>query len=281
MNDNDIDLITSLIGGELPESEAAAAIARIGSDPELRAAHDEQVGVASMLGSAPVVAMTAEETASLHGSLRTELQLDDQPAAVAAAASGWSRWWAPMTGLAVAAVVIFAIAVLPDALDGTDSAEVVSAPPPETTAPASELDTQSTGGALVQPEDDNTSDAFTTTTAASESAAVEELEDATMSQYFMVPQAARASELELPILEETAVAASGFDSALGLATESARVNVAALTACFPGGAAGSALDPIGVTPDLSVVYAIATDIETGFETSVTIDMSSCEIAEAG
>ena len=283
MNDNDIELITSLIGGELPEPEQAEAFARIGSDPELQEAYEQQLAVASMLATTPAVAMTADETASLHTTLRTELRLGEATATVATTPSGWSRWWVPLTGLATAAVVVFAIAVLPGALDGTDSADVVSAPAAEqeTTVPASELETFNDGEALLEGGADSAESSPSPTMAATEPAAAEGSSEESLSEYFIAPQAARQSQLELPILEGAAVAGSGVGSALDLATESARVDVDALTACFAPGAAGSALEPVGVTPDLTAVYAIATDLETGIETSVTIDLSTCEITETG
>ena len=283
MNDNDIDLITSLIGGELSKPEEADAFARIGSDPELRAAYDEQLAITSMLGSTPAVAMTPGETATMHAALRTELRLGETTVAVAATATGWSRWWVPLTGLATAAVVIFAIAVLPGALDGTDSEEVLSAQLAETTAPASELETLDDGEALRMEGDEGAEEATpSTTTAATESADSAALEGtASDSEYFLSPQAARQSELELPIVEDDALASDGLVSAAASSFEYSSVNFGALFACFAAATVGSELAPVGVTPDLSAVYAIATDIETGIETSVTIDLSTCQVTETG
>lgn len=279
MNDNDIQLIASLIGGELSKADESIAFDRINSDPALQAAYDEQIAVASILQSAPKAAMTATESAALNATLRTELGLEDA-AVVAAAPSRWSRWWAPLSGLAAAAVVVFAVAIAPNLLDNTDSADVVSAPAETTVAP-SEMDTLGDGEAnLLREADAPGEDAPSSTAATSESAGTEESVEELASSYFLSPQAATQSQLDLPVVDDAAVDSTGLDAAVAKAGELASVNVSALSACFGAGTAGSALAPVGVTPDGSSVYAVATDLETGNETPVRIDLSTCAVASA-
>ncbi len=136
MNDNDIQLITALVAGELSAAKQGDVMARIESDAELSAAYDEQVAISSALGAAPAVTMTAVEASELRATLRTKLQLDTAVAAAAATAPWWSRWWAPVTGLATAAVIVFAFVIAPNL--GDESADVLSAPAEATTlAPTS------------------------------------------------------------------------------------------------------------------------------------------------
>ncbi len=128
MNDNDRTLIIDLVDGRLSPERERAALARISADPELRAAYAYQLAVADRLRSTPLPSMTASERAHLHATLKAQLHLDDAPPAPARAASRRNRWLAPLGGLAVAAVIIGAVVVLPGTFQSDSSLDVASAP---------------------------------------------------------------------------------------------------------------------------------------------------------
>lgn len=145
MSEHDPNLITDLISGRLSPSERDEALEYIASDPALRSEYETQLATSSLLHDLPSPALTAEERSTLHASLRQQLHLDDAPALVVAPApSRWQRWWAPVTGLAAAAVVIGVIVVLPSGQD--ESFEAISASLTETTAQASSDANSSDGG---------------------------------------------------------------------------------------------------------------------------------------
>ena len=135
MNEDDIQLITSLIGGELSEPERRAALTRIDAEPELRAAYEQQLAVASLLRETPQATMTPAEADALRATLATELRLGDTTEAVAAAStSRFARWWAPVTGVAAAAVIAIAVVVVPNLSEDARFDEVGAGATPSTAA---------------------------------------------------------------------------------------------------------------------------------------------------
>ena len=122
MNERSQELIVDLIGGLLSPAEERAALARIENDPVLRTEYEMQLSAISVLGSSSMPSMTPQERSTLHAALRQQPHLDPAPVPAVSAPSRWRRWWAPVGGLAVAAVVVFgAVVVLPGALSGGDS----------------------------------------------------------------------------------------------------------------------------------------------------------------
>lgn len=295
MNDADIELISSLIAGDLPPEQAAEARARIEASNELGAAYDEQLAVATTLRTVPAAAMTAEERSALHATLRSELRLDDAPAPVAAASH---RWWFALGGLATAAAAVFAFAVVPSILD--NDADIAGAPSADQTTAA--LDTLSNGDAeaFEQPEAVSTTAAASegdgatlapdttqplTTTAVTEQPAVTETTEAEASSpmYFLSPVTARSDAFNLPVLDEDLIAASGLEAAIAEATEFIALPIAALSACFTGepGTGDTALTPAGIDAEESEVYAMAMEVESGAQETVTIDLDTCSVTGAG
>jgi hypothetical protein len=139
MNERNQELIVDLLGGRLSPEEERAALARIETDPGLRAEYEVQISAISILNASGTPLMTADERTALHASLRRQLHLEDSPAAVVAAPPRWQRWWAPIGGLAIAAAVfIGAVVVLPGALSGSDSDRTLELASAEitTTAPS-------------------------------------------------------------------------------------------------------------------------------------------------
>jgi hypothetical protein len=65
--------------------------------------------------------MTPSERARLHESLRAQLHLEDPSPAPVPTSSRWNRWLAPIGGLAVAAVIVGAVVILPGTFSGGDS----------------------------------------------------------------------------------------------------------------------------------------------------------------
>lgn len=117
MNDQNRDLIIALIEGSLSEQDAAAASARIAADPDLTAEYEIQKTISASLSSVEPIAMTAEERTNLRGSLISQLNLEEAPAATpaptASRQSAW--WWRPALALSsAAAVLVIGIAVVPD-----------------------------------------------------------------------------------------------------------------------------------------------------------------------
>lgn len=156
MNERNQQLIVDLLGGRLSPEEERTALARIDSNPDLRAEYEAQMSAMTILGASETPMMTADERASLHAALRLQLHLDDAAVPVVAAPSRWQRWWAPLGGLAVAAVIVGAVVVLPDALSDGDSAGNFETASAEltTTAPSASLTDDLSGGV----EDENTGD---------------------------------------------------------------------------------------------------------------------------
>jgi hypothetical protein len=135
MKDTDLTLIVDLVAGLLSPAEEKDALALISSDPELLAAYASQREVSAGLADLPAPSMTAGERAHLHAELKAQLHLDDPSPVVAPTPSRWSRWMAPLGGLAVAAaVVIGAVLVLPGTLGGENDAAFNAAAPATTTA---------------------------------------------------------------------------------------------------------------------------------------------------
>ncbi|MEA3502968.1 MAG: hypothetical protein U9R47_09365 [Actinomycetota bacterium] len=140
MNERSQELIVDLIGGLLSPAEERAALARIENDPVLRTEYEMQKSAISVLGSSSMPSMTPQERSTLHAALRQQLHLEPSPTPVVTAPSRWQRWWAPLGGLAAAAVVVFgAVVVLPGVLSGGDSDGAIQLVSAEigTTAPAS------------------------------------------------------------------------------------------------------------------------------------------------
>ena len=273
MNDNDIQLIAALVDGELPAAEQGAVLARMESDAELRAAYDEQLAVASTLRSLPEVSMTAAEQTALRTTLRTQLNLDGAVVAAAAAAPWWSRWWAPVTGLATAAVIVFAFVIVPN-LD-EDSADVVSAPAEATTQATSSLADVPAAESGSDPQD------FLIAPGAEDGAATQTT--AAAEAFYEVTAAGEGAELELPLLEEEAVEDEGVALARSQATTFTAVDLDEISACF-----STALDSwpplstslVGVTGDGQSIIGSAIDPGTGTETLFYINRATCAVTAA-
>ena len=282
MNDRDRNLIVSLLDGALSPTEQEEVRARLQIDAEMRAAYEEQLAVSTTLRSAPAVSMSADERNELHGALRAGLFLDDTAAVapVAAPARRWSRWWAPLAGLATAAVIVTAVVVLPGMFGGEEAAELVSAPAPQTTAAATapSLEADPLAGVAEDSAGERQAQEPTSTTAA---AAAETAEpDATL--YSLAATAEPAGELELPVLGDE-FDADGVESAALDSTTRATIDYNAAAGCF--GSAGSVIGEAVLVGTLSVsgdnVVAVITDSTTGAETVIIVDLVTCQVTSAG
>ncbi len=282
MNDRDRNLIVSLLDGALSPTEQEEVRARLQIDAEMRAAYEEQLAVSTTLRSAPAVSMSADERNELHGALGAGLFLVDTAAVapVAAPARRWSRWWAPLAGLATAAVIVTAVVVLPGMFGGEEAAELVSAPAPQTTAaaPAPSLEADPLAGVAEDSAGERQAQEPTSTTAA---AAAESAEpDATL--YSLAATAAPAGELELPVLGDD-FDADGVESAALDSTSRATIDYDAAAGCF--GSAGSVIGEAVLVGTLSAsgdnVVAVITDATTGAETVIIVDLVTCQVTSAG
>jgi hypothetical protein len=289
MNDTDIQLITSLIGGQLSPVEQEEGMARVEASPQLRAAYDEQLSVATALRAEPTVSMTAAERSLLNTRLRAELHIEEAAAAPAAVvASGWSRWWAPLTGLAAAAVIIVAVVIAPNVLDDDASTGVASAPSAMTTTPtlasdplagtAEDTDTSEGGEEQADTSEGGEEQAVapTSTLAAAEQAAPDTL------SFSLAPAPEAPANLELPVVGND-VNVAGVESAKRNATEQATVDYAAISRCFgsAGEATGEAVIVGSVTQSGDEVVAVVTVAATGEEMVLTINLATCEVTSAG
>ncbi len=282
MNDRDRNLIVSLLDGGLSPTEQEEVRARLQIDAEMRAAYEEQLAVSTTLRSAPAVSMSADERNELHGALRAGLFLDDTAAVapVAAPARRWSRWWAPLAGLATAAVIVTAVVVLPGMFGGEEAAELVSAAAPQTTAAATapSLEADPLAGVAEDSAGERQAQEPTSTTAA---AAAETAEpDATL--YSLAATAPPAGELELPVLGDD-FDADGVESAALDSTSRTTIDYDAAAGCF--GSAGSVIGEAVLVGTLSVsgdnVVAVITDATTGAETVIIVDLVTCQVTSAG
>ncbi len=282
MNDRDRNLIVSLLDGALSPTEQEEVRARLQIDAEMRAAYEEQLAVSTTLRSAPAVSMNADERNELHGALRAGLFLDHTAAVapVAAPARRWSRWWAPLAGLATAAVIVTAVVVLPGMFGGEEAAELVSAPAPQTTAAATapSLEADPLAGVAEDSAGERQAQEPTSTTAA---AAAETAEpDATL--YSLAATAPPAGELELPVLGDD-FDADGVESAALDSTSRTTIDYDAAAGCF--GSAGSVIGEAVLVGTLSVsgdnVVAVITDATTGAETVIIVDLVTCQVTSAG
>lgn len=132
MNDQDRDLIISLIEGSLSEQDAAAASARIAADPELATEYENQRTIADALAGSPSVSMTEAERTTLRANLVEQLNLEEAPVTAPATAprsreSAW--WWRPALAFgSVAAVLVIGVAVVPGMFSSSsDSDESIAA----------------------------------------------------------------------------------------------------------------------------------------------------------
>jgi hypothetical protein len=286
MNDTDIQLITSLIGGQLSPVEQEEGMARVEASPQLRAAYDEQLSVATALRAEPTVSMTAAERSLLNTRLRAELHIEEAAAAPAAVvASGWSRWWAPLTGLAAAAVIIVAVVIAPNVLDDDASTGVASAPSAMTTTPtlasdplagtAEDTDT-SEGGEEQADTSEGGEEQADTSEGGEEQAAPDTL------SFSLAPAPEAPANLELPVVGND-VNVAGVESAKRNATEQATVDYAAISRCFgsAGEATGEAVIVGSVTQSGDEVVAVVTVAATGEEIVLTINLATCEVTSAG
>jgi hypothetical protein len=139
MNDKDLDLLLALVEGRLSAGDDAAVRSRLSQDPELRNELDMQRLAVVRLQRLPQPSMTATERERLHGALRRELHLSPVAATEAPRSRFWARW-APISGVAVAALLLAGIVyVVPRTGDQADTAsDVFAADVLETTTPGSE-----------------------------------------------------------------------------------------------------------------------------------------------
>jgi hypothetical protein len=280
MNDRDRNLIVSLLDGALSPTEQEEVRARLQIDAEMRAAYEEQLAVSTTLRSAPAISMSADERNELHGALRAGLFLDDTAAVapVVAPARRWSRWWAPLAGLATAAVIVTAVVVLPG---GEEAAELVSAPAPQTTAAATapSLEADPLAGVAEDSAGERQAREPTSTTAA---AAAAETAEPDAALYSLAATAEPAGELELPVLGDD-FDADGVESAALDSTSRATIDYDAAAGCF--GSAGSVIGEAVLVGTLSAsgdnVVAVITDATTGAETVIIVDLVTCQVTSAG
>lgn len=290
MNDNDIELITTLIAGELSPVEQEEGMARVEASPQLRSAYDEQLSVATALRAEPRASMTAAERTQLNTTLRAELHIEEAAAPAAAVASGWNRWWAPLTGLATAAVIIIAVVVAPNVFDDDGSTGVASAPSAMTTTPTlasdplagAAEDTDTSQGGEQQAD---TSEGVEERAAASPTtvaAAATELDAPDTSSFSLKAAPDAPASLELPVLGDD-VDVADVESATRRATEQATVDYAAISRCFgsAGEATGEAVIVGSVTQSGDEVVVVVTVAATGEEIVLTINLATCGVTSAG
>lgn len=290
MNDNDIQLITSLIGGELSPIEQEEAVARVEASPQLRAAYDEQLSVASALRAEPKVSMTAAERSRLNTTLRAELFIEEAAVPAVVVTSGWNRWWAPLIGLATAAVIIIAVVVAPNVFDDDGSTGVASAPSAMTTTPT--LASDPLAGAVEdtdisrggEQQADTAEGGEEQAAAASTTMAGAATESAAPDTFSLSLEAApdAPANLELPVLGDD-VDVAGVESATRSATEHATVDYASISRCFgqAGETTGEAVIVGSVTQSGDEVVAVVTVTATGEEIVLIINLATCEVTTAG
>ena len=284
MNDRDRHLIVSLLDGALSPTEQEEVRARLQIDAEMRTAYEEQLAVSTTLRSAPAVSMSADERNELHGALRAGLFLVDAAAVapVAPPARRWSRWWAPLAGLATAAVIVTAVVVLPGMFGGEEAAELLSAPAPQTTAAATapSLEADPLAGVAEDSAGERQAQEPTSTTAAAAAAAETAEPDAAL--YSLAATAEPAGELELPVLGDD-FDADGVESAAFDSTTRATIDYDAAAGCF--GSADSVIGEAVLVGTVSVsgnnVVAVITDATTGAETVIIVDLVTCRVTSAG
>ena len=281
MNDSDRHLIVALLDGALSPAEQADVRARLEIDPQMKAAYDEQLAVSTALRSAPAVSMTASERDELHAALRAELFLEDTTgvAPVAAPVRVWGRWWKPLTGLAAAALIVTAVVVLPGIIGDEDAADIVSAPAPRTTvaAAAPSLEADPLGGvAEDSAEEPRVQEQTATTAVAAETAEPDAM------QYSLAPTTDSSVELELPVLGDN-FAADGVEFAALNSTARATIDYDAAAGCF--GSADNVSGEAVLVGTLSVtgdnVVVVITDANTGAETVIIVDLTTCRVTSAG
>ncbi len=261
MNDNDLQLIVSLIGGELTAAEEQAARARIDADAELRTAYDEQRAVAALLAASRAAALTGDERDALRASLKSELRLGEA-ITTAPAPSRWERWRVPLAGLATAAAVLLAVVVVPDLIGGGGSAELADAPTaldttgaPETTAAADFFGEAETDTGL------DGQFAAPSTTAPAE------------AQEFS-PTA--SSLMLVPVLDDPSLDLDELERAIEDVTGYTSINLDRIEDCLDLVGVGIAeLSFLGV--DGSNLLATYVDPDTGQEVVVSVALPSCAV----
>lgn len=268
MNDNDLQLIASLVDGDLAAAEEQEARSLIAGDEELQRAYEEQLAVASLLGSEPAAVMTDMERTGLRAALRTELRLDGA-ASPPEKSAWWVGWRVPLGGLATVAALLVAFVVVPN-LGGGDTAQEALAPAPlTTTAPAA---APQAGSA----EDNGSSGADALEESAPSTTALARDYVASGAQRFALAPT-EPSLVTLPLVEEDWTGVDGLGSAVDDATGLTSVDINRILACFE--ASGSSITDVTlVGVDGASVVGIGIDPETGAETVVVIDPATCSVS---
>lgn len=282
MKDSDIQLIASLVDGQLSPAEQEAALARMEADAELRTAYDEQLAVATALRGVSAASMSAVERTDLHSALRAELRLEEAGAATVAAAatkSGWSRWWAPLAGLATAAVVVLAFVVVPNLGEDDGFTEVGAA---LDTSPPSTLASEPVAGVVEESAEDSSSSGIDGETALVSTTAAAAFEKASPDALQFSLAEPPTAGLEVPVMEAP-IDPAEVEALTRTATQKATIDYEAAAACF--GSSGEELgeaDIVGsVTQSGDEVVVVITDSATGEETVLTINLATCEVTSAG
>ncbi|GMQ85472.1 MAG: hypothetical protein BMS9Abin07_1038 [Acidimicrobiia bacterium] len=280
MNDNERDLIVSLLDGALSPTAQAEVRARLEIDVEMKAAYDEQLAVSTTLRSSPAVSMSAADRDELHGELRAGLFLDEATVAagVATPARRWSRWWAPLTGLATAAVIVTAVVVLPGTFGDEDAADLVGAPAPQTSATSSLPSLEADPQGITEDSDGQQPVEELTSSTAAAAATIEP----DVMQYSLARATGPSDELELPVLAED-FAAAGVESAAFNSTTKATIDYGTAAGCF--GSADEVTGEAVLVGTLSAsgdnVVVIITDASTGAETVIIVDLATCRVTSVG
>ena len=277
MNDQDRDLIAALAEGQLSTTAAQDAISRVEADPELATEYADQVAAIQFLQSATVPEMTAAERSTLHTNLTEQLGLIPAAASAPAPSKRKAQWWAPVFGLATAAVVVAAVIMFSGSTDDTiqevranlevendTSSQSAEAPRPTTTAAAGAA--ESSPSAADQGLDAETE-------ALIQDSATSVYETDTVDLDTLLDQADGADDLDAV---QRQLSPFGFTSIVNLDSDEIAGCINNLETEIPDGVVEVLVLGADVGDDATTVH-VGFDYGSGVEDGLSFDLETCEL----
>jgi hypothetical protein len=277
MNDQDRDLIAALAEGQLSTTAAQDAISRVEADPELATEYADQVAAIQFLQSATVPEMTAAERSTLHTNLTEQLGLIPAAASAPAPSKRKAQWWAPVFGLATAAVVVAAVIMFSGSTDDTfqevsanldvendTSSQSAEAPLPTTTAAAGAA--ESSPSAADQGLDAETE-------ALIQDSATSVYETDTVDLDTLLDQADGADDLDAV---QRQLSPFGFTSIVNLDSDEIAGCINNLETEIPDGVVEVLVLGADVGDDATTVH-VGFDYGSGVEDGLSFDLETCEL----
>lgn len=277
MNNQDRDLIAALAEGQLSTPDARDAISRVEADPVLAAEYADQVAAIQFLQSAAVPEMTARERSTLHATLTEQLGLIPGTPSAPPPSKKKAQWWAPVFGLATAAVVVTAVIMFSGSTNDTvqevsatldvqsdSSSQSAEAPLPPTTVASGAA--ESSPSAADQGLDAETEESL-------QDSDVSVYETDTVDLDTLLDQADGADDADAV---QRQLSPFGFTSTISLDPDEVASCINSLGAEVPDGVVEVHLLGADVG-DIATTVHVGFDYGSGVEDGLSFDLETCEL----